>query len=582
MTRHRLALAFLVLLALSLFLPALAKNEVFTLRDHFDYFQPLRWFTATELQAGRVPLWNPYSASGEPWMANPQTGLFYPPAWLFLVLPFATAYTLYLFLHVALLGCSAYLLFARSASREAAFAGAVALMFSGPVLSLLDVSNNLATFAWIPLALWCAAEGAWRRGGIVLALAFLGGEPFFAAVAAVLFVVASRGLRVAWKAGLTAFGISAIQLFPFLEMVRRSDRAAGLDASLILTHSMTLRDWLHVALPLTSGRTQQFIPVVYAGVFVCVLALLGIRRRTLPWLALFGAAFLISLGPEVLAHLPLTIFRYPARLVPLAALAIAALAVAGWERIRTKRRWVDVAVVALVLIDLVPRVWPLLESAPFRTDVVPYPREVAAATKFLRIDPIDPNNRAPWISGYLNLYDRRFDTFTPAPVVFDDYVRMHRALLLKPTGEELARKAIAWVVTTRDLRIRPAARAGKVAVYHNQDTFPMAYLIVREPLSVVPVQKVRLDSSHAFVTVDAPREGVVVVLQLQDPGWRVYIDGLESRSVVVDKLFRGVQVTRGHHEIVWKYRPRSLFFGAMVTSITLLAMTFFSFVKRAR
>ena len=33
----------------------------------------------------------------------------------------------------------------------AALVGAVALMFSGPVLSLLDVSNNLATFAWIPL-----------------------------------------------------------------------------------------------------------------------------------------------------------------------------------------------------------------------------------------------------------------------------------------------------------------------------------------------------------------------------------------------------------------------------------------------
>ncbi len=66
--------------------------------------------------------------------------------------------------------------------------GAAALMFSGPVLSLLDVSNNLATFAWIPLALWCAEEGAWRRGGAVLALAFLAGEPFFAAVAALLYV----------------------------------------------------------------------------------------------------------------------------------------------------------------------------------------------------------------------------------------------------------------------------------------------------------------------------------------------------------------------------------------------------------
>ncbi|MFL6248499.1 MAG: hypothetical protein ACJ74H_20920, partial [Thermoanaerobaculia bacterium] len=133
--RHRFAFALLALLALTLFLPALLKREVFTLRDHFDYFQPLRAFTADELRAGHLPLWNPYSASGEPWLANPQTGVFYPPAWLFLVLPFATAYMLYLLLHSILLGCGAYLLFVRRASPGAAMVGAAALMFSGPVLS---------------------------------------------------------------------------------------------------------------------------------------------------------------------------------------------------------------------------------------------------------------------------------------------------------------------------------------------------------------------------------------------------------------------------------------------------------------
>ena len=71
------------------------------------------------------------------------------------------------------LGAGAYLLFARAVSAGAALVGAVAITFAGPTLSLLDVSNNLATLAWIPVALWCAAEGAWSRGGIVLALAFL-------------------------------------------------------------------------------------------------------------------------------------------------------------------------------------------------------------------------------------------------------------------------------------------------------------------------------------------------------------------------------------------------------------------------
>jgi hypothetical protein len=295
----------LALAAAALFILPLARGEVFMLRDHFDYFQPLRWFTATELQAGRLPLWNPYNASGEPWLANPQTGVFYPPAWIFVVMPFATAYMLYLLAHLILLGCGAYLLFARSVSRGAAMVGAAALMYSGPVLSLLDVSNNLATLAWIPLALWCAAEGAWRRGGIVLALAFLAGEPFFAAIAAALYAVValttrrpedSKTRRLLLTA-ITAFGVSAIQLFPFMELIRGSDRAARLDASAILQHSMQFRDWRLVFFAFDATTAQRFIPVVYAGLSVCLLALAGIRRRTLGWLVLLAIAIAISTGP---------------------------------------------------------------------------------------------------------------------------------------------------------------------------------------------------------------------------------------------------------------------------------------------
>src|SRR5205085_9135082 len=133
--RHRFGLTLIALIAAAMFLPAILRRDVFVLRDHFDYFQPLRWFTSQELRAGRLPLWNPYNASGEPWLANPQTGVFYPPTWLFVALPFAAAYMSYLLLHVALLGVNAYVLFARSATRGAAVVGAMALMLCGPTVS---------------------------------------------------------------------------------------------------------------------------------------------------------------------------------------------------------------------------------------------------------------------------------------------------------------------------------------------------------------------------------------------------------------------------------------------------------------
>jgi hypothetical protein len=257
--------------------------------------------------------------------------------------------------------------------------------------------------------------------------------------------------------------------------------------------------------------------------------------------------------------------------VPLAAFAVVALAVAGWERVRPNRRWVDLVIVLIVVIDLVPRAWPLLVSAPFRRDVVPYGRIVGEDSKFFRAGTVAAHRRTAWIAGYLNLYDRRFDASTAAPVASDAWLRVHRGLLENPTREELARKGIGWVVTTHDLSssFMRVTRSENVNVYRNHTTLPHAFLITRSPLDVRPA-RATFDTSHVRVSV--------AVLQQRAPGWEVSIDGVPAREFPIDTFFRGVQVTRGYHEIVWKYRPRSLFFGAIVTAMTLL----FCFVKRAR
>jgi hypothetical protein len=155
---RRLLPALFLLLALVPFAEMLGRKEVPLFRDHASYFLPLRWHTASSLAAGDVPLWNPFNGLGEPWAANPQTAVFYPPAWIFLALPFETAYVAFLWLHLGLLGGGAYVLFRRWADEVPSALGAAALMFCGPVVSLLDVGNNLTSFAWMPLVIRLALE----------------------------------------------------------------------------------------------------------------------------------------------------------------------------------------------------------------------------------------------------------------------------------------------------------------------------------------------------------------------------------------------------------------------------------------
>ena len=581
--RALIALSFIALL---LFAKPLLKNEVLTLRDHSDYFQPLRLFTNQELRRGHLPLWNPYNASGEPWLANPQTGVFYPPAWIFIVVPFAPAYALFLAAHVALLGCGAFLLFRRIADPPAAFAGALALMLCGPALSLLDVSNTLTTFAWIPLVLWCAVSMASPRlSAVVIAMSFLGGEPFFAAVGALLFAMLRR--RNLLDIAATSFALTSIQLLPFLAQLRGSDRAGSVTAKEILRDSMPLSDWVHVFFG--GASRQHFIPVVYCGVSVTVLAILAIAtawRRRAVWLAsalLLGSAIgaagaYVAPVAYVLTHLPIDVLRYPARMLPLGAIAIAALAAIGCQAL-VRHRWMPYAIAALVIVDLTPHIAPLFLSAPFNPHPTPYDTRMARDSKIARLTSGEMLDRAAWINGYLNLFDRRFDLWTAAPVVSEEYAKAYVASLGKPAL--LDAMSAGYLLSDRPLRLPAIAHSGTVTMYRNPAALPLAYWRGSDG-RIAPPALLAFTTTAVHITVDAPADGVVVVTQQNASGWNVTVDDASAQPLR-EGFFRAVRVKSGRHAIAWRYRPPSLVAGAVLTLLGILRMMLSKFfVKRSR
>ena len=595
--KQRWAFAAIAICVLAVFAPALIRNEVFSIRDHTDYFQPLHWFTANELRHGRLPLWNAYSASGEPWLANPQTGVFYPPAWLFVVLPFSAAYVIYLALHVLLLGCGAYLLFARlTKPGGGALMAALALTFCGPVISLLDVSNNLATFAWVPLIIWCAlSEVSSMTFGLVMALAFLGGEPFFASIAALLFVlVRRRGWIDKLEAAAMAFAISAVQLFPFLGWIANSDRArGGMTREGILFGSMPLRDWMWLAIPPKPGRLfdpsmgQQFLPIIYAGVLTIIFAIIGIfaaRRRAAGWSALIIVAAIVAAGShlgligDIVAALPLTIFRYPARVVPFAVLGICALAAFGCNRIRSEP--VKLLLALLTFVDLAVRIQPLLVTQPFNPDRVPYPAAIGRDSKIVRVGMRNSRDRDGWILGYLNLYQRRFDTWTASPAIAERYARAIQPAIVHGDLSTLNDASAGYILAPRAHGAGEAlATARGVIVHRNVHANPLAYF-QDAAHRIAAVKMLAFTPSAVFIYVDAPSAGDVIVTQQMSSGWSVEVDGA-SAAADGSALFRTVHVAAGHHSVRWSYRPASLLAGAILTMIAIARLLFSRwFVKR--
>ncbi|MGZ7032562.1 MAG: hypothetical protein ACXVIJ_11370, partial [Thermoanaerobaculia bacterium] len=426
---------------------------------------------------------------------------------------------------------------------------------------------------------------------IALTFCFLAGEPFIAAVAAIIYVLIVRRPRDIAKTGLVTISLSAIQLLPFLELLHGSDRQGGFAGRDILRDSMPLVEWWRVAIPAgadaagyDAALSQHFIPIVYVGVITTALAIVGvivaIRMRSAAaagWIALLAASMVIASGPSLLTRLPLTVLRYPARMVPFGALAIVALAVIGWERIRNRRFWLDAALILVVAVDLIAAAIPLLRSGPMPH--VPYDRSFGAGAKIVRIEEFAAiargASREAWIAGYLNLLDRRFDAWTAAPLTSRAYAELYSRAL--NDRRVLRRLGAGYVLSSNALTgegIVPLVRADGVYATALSDALPLARVELGDG-TVVPARSVALDSSRVRVTIDTPSDGLLILTQRAAPGWRVRVDGVLQRDEIADGVFRAVRLRRGAHQIDWTFAPWSLVLGAIATIAAIIFMIFF-------
>ena len=280
-----------------------------TVRDVPAYFVPLRARTAEILEATRDPFWNPDVGCGEPYFANPQTGLLYPPAWLAVVLPAARAVGAEAGLHLALLGLGCTLLARRlNAPRWWAVAAGLAAAMAGPVGDAVGVLNNLDTLAWLPWVWWAALGGSGAGVAVFLALAYLGAEPQLTALGGVVALTLAP-TRKTLAAVVLAVAVVAVQAAPFVVWVRGGDRGPG-GVPAEVAGAVTAGELAAMAVPGAPlpPRPDRFVadPVVPLWVLVLALAALlapaGPGRRLAVWgwvLVAVAAAAAIPPGDRV-------------------------------------------------------------------------------------------------------------------------------------------------------------------------------------------------------------------------------------------------------------------------------------------
>jgi len=82
----------------------------------------------------------------------------------------------------------------------------------------------------------------------------------------------------------------------------------------------------------------------------------------------------------------------------------------------------------------------------------------------------------------------------------------------------------------------------------------LAHLELAAPAAVTGTL-VSYAADEIELTVEAPREGIVVLNELAFPGWTVEVDGAPAVALRANYLLRAVYTGPGHHAIRWRFAP---------------------------
>jgi uncharacterized membrane protein YfhO len=386
------------------------KNNAIS--DVISRLYPWKYFTIEELKKGNMPLWNPYSFSGNPHLANYQSAVFSPFNALFFLLPFIDAWSIIVLLQPLLAGVFLYLYLREiKVSQVGSTLGSIAFMFCGFITVWMPYGTLGMAVAFLPLALFAIEKLQQRiQLGYVFLLALSLILSFFSGhfqislyVACYIFVYllfvffrTKNKSAFLYIVGSFAVGmaVSSIQIIPSLEfysVALRSEffsNAGGIPWYYLFTvfapdffgNPVTRNDWVgHYAewasfigiVPLSLAFAALFIKknkamtlfFFFAGVITLLLALDTIIQNLL-----------------VLSRIPIFSTSIPSRIIVLFSFSLAVLAGLGFDLLKNSLKQKSLK---YILILFLPSVILLLLAWIYLFTFISVPDNAAIAKRNL-------------------------------------------------------------------------------------------------------------------------------------------------------------------------------------------------------
>jgi len=550
-----------------------------------------------------LPAWNPLRNMGEPFLADPQAMVLYPPMLLLRGLSdFASFLDLWIVLHTLLAaGFMAALAWRRHSSAPAAAAAAALAGLNGFLTAKATFPNHLAAAAWLPAVLYFQ-QGLSPLGlGAALALQWLAGFPPFSilsVLAALAWACAQgrAGLKVFLRGAAWAAGLAAAQWIPFLELLGQAARRLILAPATAQEYSLPplqllkealLPQWIHWS-PSLAG--DPAVVCFYVGLGTWALAAWALRHgeRSDKLLGLACAtALLLSLGGHLpgLGALPvLRIFRFPANWLFLATACLTLLAASAIARLRRETwQWAAVAILTLDLIIFAQAPRAAWSKPSLLTETPSLLSSWPKAGDGKRIYHSEPLRRV-WESGFLETEDdyllmRDFlapsfaTAFGVAEASSYQTLRLKKAeeYLQRLSGEGPASRLADLAGISLAVVLKPgASRVTRqtVGLITRRGARPRVFL---EPPGDGNASVRNDRPGRVEARVEAKRSGSAVLAETDYPGWRVFLDGMEIKKGLFEETFPAAEIPPGRHDVLFVFKPFSVLAGMMISLLTACA-----------
>jgi len=286
----------LILFVVIFFIKQLFFGEVFYCCDNLAINIPSKVFLVEQLKHGKFPIWNPYILSGSSFLADINLGTLYPLNLLFWVLSPFRALTIGVIIDFMIAIIGVYV-FGRSLkmSQFGATLAAIIFTFSGTMVTYTNNIPMLQVASLLPWVMWAWIKFFSNPTKLfylilvaLLALQIIAGHPqltyytWLLGVAYIFFVspisVKQKFISFVSIVGLV-FLLSAVQVIPFIELVRFSTRL-GRGFSYASFDSLHPFNIVRLVIPNIVGNLSQGLDWLQGG---SVYGYIGI----LPFLLLF-------------------------------------------------------------------------------------------------------------------------------------------------------------------------------------------------------------------------------------------------------------------------------------------------------